>query len=1268
MFRRHRGLSALLATALAAGGLALAPAAPAAAAAIVSDWASLQAAVNDATADVTVELGANIDNPGTQSLSVPVGVTVTLDLIDRNLTINDLGNYTAAIRVPSGAGLVIDGTTGRLTANGGLSAAAIGGASGQNQHGESAGSITIRGGDVRATAAGSVPPRGAAGAAIGGGGGGNTTNAVPRDGGSGGTITITGGVVRAAATSSHTARDGAGIGGGGGAIATPSGNGTSGAGAHVTITGGTVIATGGRNAAGIGAGGGYRVGAAGTLTVEGVAAAGSVADGGIRPDASNLTRAANITATGTPTDQVFRAERAGTAHSVQIDYPDAVVFASNGGTGLTPLALAAGSLIPEPTAPTRVGHTFAGWFADAALATAWDFANDTTASGLTTLHAKWTVNSYPVVFVSNGGSAVPTQSVDYGTTVPAPATPTRTGHTIAGWFADAALATAWDFASDVMPASGITLYAGWSINSYPVTFDSNGGSTVPSQSVVYDTLVTEPSSPTREGHTFVGWFADAALTSAWDFAADAQPASAITLYAGWTVNSYSVSFDTHGGSAVAGQSRDYGALVIEPSAPTRVGHSFAGWFADAALTTAWDFGTDTVPASALTLHAKWAVNSYGVTFDSNGGSAVPGVSADYGTTIAEPSAPTREGYSFAGWFADAGLTTAWSFETDTMPAAAITLYAKWSINSYVVSFDENGGSAVAGQTLDFGSLVSEPADPSREGHSFAGWFADAALTTVWDFDADTVPAHPITLHAKWDVNSYLVSFASNGGSVVAGQTLDFGTLVSEPAAPTREGHTFLGWFADAAFTTAWDFASDTVPAEAITLHAKWSVNSYLVSFASNGGSAVAGQTLDFGTLVSEPTAPTREGHTFVGWFADAALTAAWDFASDPVPAEAITLYAKWSIQSYVVSFAANGGSAVAPQSVVYDTLVTEPAAPTRDGHTFVGWFADAALTAAWDFAADPVPASAITLYAKWSINSYTVSFDSAGGTAVPEQTIEYGSPIVPVDPPSRTGHVFSGWFAGASAWSDTRPVHGDTVLTASWTAIVVDVVAGSQQALIRWDAMALPAGSATSYVAEVEPGGLSCTTTATACAVTGLASGSYTVTVTAHWVDATAVSFAVAFDIVELAMPSAAPAASTPDIALTLMSRGAPIAAAIPDARITVAGSGFVPGSHVELFIYSDPEPLGIATADAGGTISAGVVIPADLELGPHTIVARGFTATGLTNGYGLAPLSVVAAGLSETGVDAVGALLLPLLGVLVLLLVGGTVILYARRRVARTT
>src|SRR5690606_17910834 len=146
-----------------------------------------------------------------------------------------------------------------------------------------------------------------------------------------------------------------------------------------------------------------------------------------------------------------------------------------------------------------------------------------------------------------------------------------------------------------------------------------------------------------------------------------------------------------------------------------------------------------------------------------------------------------------------------------------------------------------------------------------GWYKDAAGEDAWDFAADRVPAEDVTLYAKWEVVAYTVSFDSQGGSEVASVTADYGSLVAAPDAPTHEGYTFVGWYKDAAGEVVWDFATDRIPAEDVTLYAKWEVIAYIVNFDSQGGSDVAPAKADFGALLTEPTAPMREGYTLVGW-------------------------------------------------------------------------------------------------------------------------------------------------------------------------------------------------------------------------------------------------------------------------------------------------------------------------------------------------------------------------------------------------------------------
>ena len=188
---------------------------------------------------------------------------------------------------------------------------------------------------------------------------------------------------------------------------------------------------------------------------------------------------------------------------------------------------------------------------------------------------------------------------------------------------------------------------------------------------------------------------------------------------------------------------------------------------------------------------------------------------------------------------------------------------------------------------------------------------------------------------------------------------------------------------------------------------------YTVTYNSNGGSAVAGQTVLYNTTVALPATPTRTGYTFAGWFSDAALTTPFVFAT-PVTAD-ITLYAKWTITSYAVTFTSNGGSAVAGQTVAYNTTATLPVAPTRTGYTFAGWFSDAALTTAFAFTI-PITTN-ITLYAKWTAATTrtNVALQTNGGVATASNTASASYPASSVNNGDRKGSVWGaggGWYNG----------------------------------------------------------------------------------------------------------------------------------------------------------------------------------------------------------------------------------------------------------------
>ena|GEM_PF-5541269 len=215
--------------------------------------------------------------------------------------------------------------------------------------------------------------------------------------------------------------------------------------------------------------------------------------------------------------------------------------------------------------------------------------------------------------------------------------------------------------------------------------------------------------------------------------------------------------------------------------------------------------------------------SHEVTFDSQGGSMIPSQRIRSGSRLFEPSSPFRAGYMFAGWYKETTYLNAWNFSSDAV-TSDLTLYAKWDssmpvTDEFTVTFDSQGGSSVAAAIVEDGSVVAKPTDPTRTGYTFADWYTDTSHTTAWNFMLNVITDN-ITLYAKWDINSYSVTFDSQGGSTVSSQNIDYGTLVTDPMAPTRNGYIFAGWYKEATCTNAWSFTGDTVT-DATTLYAKW---------------------------------------------------------------------------------------------------------------------------------------------------------------------------------------------------------------------------------------------------------------------------------------------------------------------------------------------------------------------------------------------------------------------------------------------------------------
>ena len=189
-------------------------------------------------------------------------------------------------------------------------------------------------------------------------------------------------------------------------------------------------------------------------------------------------------------------------------------------------------------------------------------------------------------------------------------------------------------------------------------------------------------------------------------------------------------------------------------------------------------------------------------------------------------------------------------------------------------YGERGG-IYAKQIVQAGEKAVKPDDPKVNGLTFGGWYTDEDCIDGNEYNFTAPVTKDMTLTAKWTANSYTIAFDTAGGSEIASITQDYGTAITAPADPTREGYTFMGW--DKAIPA-------TMPAGDMTLTAQWRINRYTVTFDTDGGSAVAPITQDYGTAITAPADPTREGYTFIGW--DKAIPAT-------MPAGDMTITAKW---------------------------------------------------------------------------------------------------------------------------------------------------------------------------------------------------------------------------------------------------------------------------------------------------------------------------------------------------------------------------------------
>ncbi|MBT1175946.1 InlB B-repeat-containing protein, partial [Bifidobacterium sp. LC6] len=487
---------------------------------------------------------------------------------------------------------------------------------------------------------------------------------------------------------------------------------------------------------------------------------------------------------------------------------------------------------PSDPLSKQPGYTFAGWYTAAEGGTEYDFNTPVTSD--ITIYAHWTKDTsqrYTVKFDLNGApGSVDSQSVESSKTAYRPSDPSRDGYTFGGWYTAATGGSRYDFSTAV--TKDITIYAHWykdgapdpDLNYHTVTFRNElDDMTIAQQTILDGYTATKPSDPAslQQGYKFAGWYTAAEGGTEYDF--NTPVTKDITIYAHWTetdtpdpdpdtnpdLKYHTVTIRNElDNQTIAQQTILDGYTATKPSDPQSLqdGYTFVGWYTAAEGGTEYDF--DTPVTSDITIYAHWKKGNdptpqkYTVKFNVNGGSgSVASQTVESGKTAASPSNPTRDGYTFDGWYT--AKTGGSRYDFSTPVKKNLTLYAHWTKNETPseqvrVLFDDNYSNDPLAQIVNKGETVSRPADPTRDGYTFDGWFTAASGGSEYDFS--TPVTEDVTLYAHWTkdespAEKIVVIFEDKDG---AGQTfaemVEKGKTVPKPNDPKRAGYSFLGWF------------------------------------------------------------------------------------------------------------------------------------------------------------------------------------------------------------------------------------------------------------------------------------------------------------------------------------------------------------------------------------------------------------------------------------------------------------------------------------------
>ena len=491
---------------------------------------------------------------------------------------------------------------------------------------------------------------------------------------------------------------------------------------------------------------------------------------------------------------------------------------------------------------------------------------------------------------------------------------------------------------------------------YSITYNANGGSGTPgSQSKIQDTALTLSSTqPTRTGYSFVNWNTKAdGSGTAYKDGGSYTANSDITLYAQWTANKYTVTLNNQSAITMGTDSvsATYASAMPSITVPQKTGYTFCGYYDEIGGSGTQYYKGDGTSArswnktSATTLYAKWTANTYKVTFNANGGTTpIVSKNVTYESTYVGLPKPTRDGYTFEGWYDSASGGTEIKNNSKVSTASAHKLYAQWTENVFAEEFSCVGDMTYNGHYYQlFNDVVSwEYAKEYCErigGH----------LVTISDEEEDLMIASLMGNHLSDEATHYWIGATtcdtSENMQWVTGEPFEYVNWNKNE--PDDAGQY---WMCVTATKGKWnDYFNKRATMGFICEFEFLIEKPIVVTFNANGGTTpTASKNIIYNETYGVLPTPTKKGYKFKGWFTSVNGKSQITDSTKVTTTSAQTLYAQWDANTYIVTFNANGGVGYGKLSSHTYDVEASLAENTfiRDGFTFLGWSLDESATVA----------------------------------------------------------------------------------------------------------------------------------------------------------------------------------------------------------------------------------------------------------------------------------------------------------------------------------